>query len=691
VHFRPTAGPVFLRPRTGLVAQAGVGASRSEPVECAALARADPPLPPLSGAPACDGRWPFFEKHMTAHILMNVVDEQEMRVAVIRNGRLESLIHERLSCDGHHLGNIYKAKIANVEPSLDAAFVDLGGTKNGFIHVDDFKHDRRSRARIEDVIRDGQEIVVQVTKEAIRDKGACLTTYLSIPGRYLVLVQKSDATGISKKIDDRGARRRLQKIIGDLEAPEGFGFIVRTAGADRSEEELRLDHEYLMRLWKEIDATAQRAQPPACIYREADVVVRTLRELVDEDVEDVIIDSERYYDEARAFAMVFMPELVGRICFHQEDLPIFSFYGVEDRLATMLDRKVELPSGGNIVIEQTEAMVSIDVNSSKNREGGDVAQTALQTNLEAVQVIAEQLVLRDLGGLIIVDFIDMDSRDHQRLVQLAMRKALLKDRARTQVAMMSRFGLLEMTRQRTRPSHKLVSSTDCPYCAGTGSIKTPETFEIEVMRAVGQALSRQALSRLEVVVPQDMAIHILNHRAGEISNLERSHDCRVTFVGDSLMKTREYRLVPSQRRRRGKKKVEKPVHPGLLASWMETKGKVLSEARELMDRGPEAIDRELQAVYSGRSPRPGAAETSRGEGGHNGAEAPNGAAGNGIPTLAANTLRLRELLFNPPQPFEVGAADEVARRSANAKNRASSGPGNGSRRRRRRGSRSSKR
>ena len=446
---------------------------------------------------------------MGQHILMNVLDEQELRVGVIRDGRLESLLHERLG-DGQQLGNIYKARVTNVEPSLDAAFLDLGGQKNGFIHVDELIHDKPRGSRIEKILKAGDEIIVQVQKESIKDKGPNMTMYLSIPGRYLVLMHSDSAKGVSKRIEDPLVRKRLKKILDSCPPPEGFGFIVRTAAAERDEADIKLDYEFLSRLWKEVDALSKNVRAPFCLYQEADVVVRTLRDVAGADCEKILIDSEKLYDEARAFAQVFMPELCDRIEQHRDELPLFTYYGIEERLAHVYERKVTLPSGGTIVIEQTEALVSIDVNSAKNRESGDVEQTALMTNLEAVNTLAEQLVLRDLGGLIIIDFIDMESREHQRLVQLALRRALAGDKAKIQVGPMSRFGLVEMTRQRQRPSHQMVASQQCPHCGGTGTQKTAETLEIDAMREVRQMLHSRSLSRLEVVCPPDVALHILN-------------------------------------------------------------------------------------------------------------------------------------------------------------------------------------
>lgn len=600
---------------------------------------------------------------MATHILMNVLDEHELRVGVIRDGRLESLIHERLG-DGQHLGNIYKARVANVEPSLDAAFLDLGSQKNGFIHVEELIHDKGKNARIENILKNGDEIIVQVTKEAIKEKGPCMSMYLALPGRDLVMMHSEQAKGVSKRIEDPLVRKRLKKQLDGFEPPEGFGFIVRTHAAHASEADIKLDYEFLKRMWSEIDALGKRVRAPACLYQEADVVVRTLRDVAGPDTEQIVIDNERMYDEARAFAQVFMPELCDKIKHHREELPLFTYYGLEERLAAIYDRKVDLPSGGAIVIEQTEALVSIDVNSAKNRDAGDVETTALMTNLEAAQTIAEQLVLRDLGGLIIIDFIDMEKRENQRLVQVALRRALGSDRAKIQVGPMSRFGLVEMTRQRQRPSHKLVASSECPYCVGTGAIKTAESFEIDVMREIRQMLHSRSLQRLEVVVPADLSVGILNNRRKELAALEERTDCRIVFNPDALMKAREFRLNPTFRkgeRRRDEK--HQPVRPSLLAPLMVEQAKAIKLAKELAAMKAEDLERELTA-----DPVPG--EDREGTAAKAAEPAPKP-----IEVQVAVPVRkaldvweeaavLRRLLFSANQPVAVAAPSQVHSQTA---------------------------
>ncbi len=602
---------------------------------------------------------------MATHILMNVLDEHELRVGVIRDGRLESLLHERLG-DGQHLGNIYKARVANVEPSLDAAFLDLGSQKNGFIHVEELIHDKGRGARIENILKNGDEIIVQVTKEAIKEKGPCMSMYLALPGRDLVMMHSEQAKGVSKRIEDPLVRKRLKKQLDGFEPPEGFGFIVRTHAAHASEADIKLDYEFLKRMWAEVDALSKRVRAPACLYQEADVVVRTLRDVAGPDTEQIVIDNEGMYDEARAFAQVFMPELCDKIKHHREELPLFTYFGLEERLAAIYDRKVELPSGGAIVIEQTEALVSIDVNSAKNRDAGDVETTALMTNLEAAQGIAEQLVLRDLGGLIIIDFIDMEKRENQRLVQVALRRALGTDRSKIQVGPMSRFGLVEMTRQRQRPSHKLVASSECPYCVGTGAIKTAETFEIDVMREIRQMLHSRSLQRLEVVVPSDLATGILNNRRKELAALEERTDCRIVFNPDALMKAREFRLNPTFRkgeRRRDEK--HQPVRPSLLAPLMVEQAKAIKLAKELAAMKADDLERELNSDPIAGEARDSAAAK----------EAIEPAAPRPVEVVVAAPVRtapevweeaavLRRLLFSANQPVVVAPSSLAAQAGA---------------------------
>jgi ribonuclease E len=578
------------------------------------------------------------EHAMGTHLLINVTDEQELRVCRVTDGRLESLIHERQLVNPHAVGNIYKARVANVEPSLDAAFVELDGTKNGFIHVDDVIHDKGPKARIEDVLKKGQEVLVQITKEPIRDKGACVTMYLRLAGRYLVLMSDSDKNGVSKKIDDVATRRRLKQLLGGFPIPEGFGLILRTAAAERTDEEIKIDFDFLSRVWSEIKQRADRMSGSLCLFQEEDAVLRTMRDLSGDDLEGIVIDREDVYDETRAFADVFMPELASKIQLHRDAIPLFTYYGIDERLETTYDRRVHLPSGGNIVIEQTEALVSIDVNSSKSREGKDVAATALNTNLEAAAVISEQLLLRDLGGLVIVDFIDMESRDDQRLVQLALRKELAADPARTFVAPMSKFGLVELTRQRRRPNHRLISHATCPHCRGTGQVKTADTFEIDCMRAIRIELTRKKLTRLEVVVPPSYLPAFFNHRRAELQTLEQEFDTRIVFSADAQMTYAEYRLA-GQAQKRGRSRGGKPVRPSLLAPLFAERAQAAQAARDLAQRNLNELESEVGRLEQGIDEEAAAAATALNP-------APAAPAPAKPPTVYEEAAVLRELLFS---------------------------------------------
>lgn len=594
---------------------------------------------------------------MSTNILMNVVDERELRVAVVQDGHLETVFHERLG-DGQQLGNIYKARVANVEPSLDAAFIDLGTGKNGFLYVDEVMHGKGPGARIEHVLKAGDELMVQITKESIKDKGPAVTAHISLPGRYLVLMASEDKRAVSRRIVDPAERKRLKKLLDEFEAPDGFGFIMRTAGEGRLEEEIRLDYAYVKRLWQEIESRRGKLTAPSVVYQEANVVVRTLRDVADANVESVVVDDEDLYDETRAFAHVLMPELVNAIQYHRDELPLFAAYGVEDRLATMLDRQVEMPSGGNIVIEQTEALVSIDVNSARNRTASNVADTALLTNLEAVRCIAEQLILRDLGGLVIIDFIDMESRDSQRLVQLSLRKALLSDKAKTQVALISRFGLVEMTRQRTRPSHKMVSLSECEHCSGLGVVKTAETVEIECLRRLRRVLAERSIELVEVYLIPELAISVLNNRRSEINALEQRYDCKIKLIGDPLVKDRSVRVQSVVRKgRRRKQQTDQAIRPSMIAPMLDQQVRIAEEARAMMKKSPDELEREIWAITEGIPPKEQAAAK---------AEVAQVAASS-TPSVWEDALRLRELLFSAARPVPVGNNTVLASGSKTAR------------------------
>ncbi|MFK7820400.1 MAG: ribonuclease E/G, partial [Planctomycetaceae bacterium] len=466
------------------------------------------------------------------------------------------------------VGNIYKGRVVNIEPSIQAAFVDFGVGRNGFLHVSDveyqyYKHlmpngpqpeededddadsgngngkgrprrkkrfnerSVRNKPPIQDIFQRGSEVLVQVIKEGIGTKGPTLSTYISIPGRYIVLMPGLQRVGVSRKISDDGARRKLRRIMTKLNPPEGLGFIIRTAGMDRSPEDLQGDLNYLLRLWKTIADRIKNMKGPVDIYEESDMVTRTLRDIYTGQVDKIIIDEDNAYDRAREFMKIVMPNHVDRIERYQGEEPLFNKYKIEDEIVRIQDRTVPLRGGGSIVIDQTEALVAIDVNSGSFRVDDDADKTAYQVNLRAAEEISRQIRLRDLGGVIVNDFIDMREDKHRRGVERTLRKAVERDRARTKVLRISPFGLIEMTRQRIRPSLRRSIYEDCPCCDGAGQVKTAESLSIEVMRLTMTAASVKDVHDIVIEVHERVANHLNNKKRKEITQLEDDRGVQV--------------------------------------------------------------------------------------------------------------------------------------------------------------------
>jgi len=414
---------------------------------------------------------------MKKRMLINVVEPEESRIAILEDGILEELYIERFSRE-QIAGNIYKGRIVNIEPSIEAAFVNIGISRNGFLHVSDVKNSRNSnngeqsenadntetkekRSRIKSLISTEQEVLVQVVKEGIGSKGPSLTTNVSIPGRFLVLTPESTRIGVSRKIIDEGERARLKQIIEELKPPPNLGLIVRTAGEHQTKRELLRDFNYLRRLWKVIENKEKNAEIPSVIYQESDLVIRTIRDIFSTDINEIIIDSEAVFKKIRYFLRLIMPSCVKKLKLYSDHEPLFHKYDIEREIEKINKREVRLSRGGSIVIEQTEALVAIDVNSGKYREESDPEKTAFKTNLKAAKEIARQVRLRDIGGVIIVDFIDMKEEKNMRAVEKTLEAALKRDRARKKMLKISRFGIIEMTRQRIRPSLKSVIYESC--------------------------------------------------------------------------------------------------------------------------------------------------------------------------------------------------------------------------------------
>lgn len=606
---------------------------------------------------------------MSRKMLINASEPEEIRVSVVEGSILEEFYVERQSVNTC-LGNIYKGRVTNIEPSIGAAFIEFGGPRHGFLHVSDVmegsvfdrcaagedrpdepdddtdddvggefsggvtdvgeidagdtdldaevaadesaeaetgvataeapadgahdddgdehgdddgghapstsaahaqtahhgaghhghpdhghahgphgeeapreKKSRRDR-QIADLLKKGQEIIVQVTKDGIGTKGPTLTTYLSLPGRYLVLMPGLDKKGVSRKIEDAKERDRLKKVLEQLDTRKGLGFIVRTAGVGQTRAALQKDYRYLTRLWDRVCENWNKGRAPSQLYVESDLVIRSIRDIYTPEMGDIIIDEDTVARRAREFLAMVMPKAVERVKLYDGERPLFHAYGVEDEIARLFLHKVDLPSGGSLVIEQTEALVAIDVNSGRFRTEDDLEETAYKINCEAAEAVARQLRLRDLGGVIVVDFIDMRSEKRRRAVEKAFRDALKTDRARIKVARMSPFGVIEMTRQRVRPSLRHSIFLRCPNCRGAGYIATNETLELNLVRNLKLHLARR-ITGVEVFLNQENLEYLLNEKRHQLADLERITGKPIKIKLEQELRNDEFRIVPT--------------------------------------------------------------------------------------------------------------------------------------------------
>ena len=492
---------------------------------------------------------------MKKRMLINVVEPEESRIAILEDGILEELYIERFSRE-QIAGNVYKGRIVNIEPSIEAAFVNIGISRNGFLHVSDVKINRKSnngdqsdntentetnekRSRIKSLIRPDQEILVQIIKEGIGNKGPSLTTNISIPGRFLVLTPESTRIGVSRKIIDENERARLKQIIEELKPPPNLGLIVRTAGEHQTKRELLRDFNYLRRLWKVIENKEKKAEIPSPIYLESDLVIRTIRDIFSTDINEIIIDSEAVFKKIRYFLRLIMPSCVKKLKFYNDHEPLFHKYNIEREIEKINKREVRLSRGGSIVIEQTEALVAIDVNSGKYREESDPEKTALKTNLKAAKEIARQVRLRDIGGVIIVDFIDMKEEKHMRAVEKTLEASLKRDRARKKMLKISRFGIIEMTRQRIRPSLKSVIYESCNNCGGTGETETLESTCLSLVRQIKSMVNNPQIEKIEITTSDIVAGYLLNKKRKKLTELEEKFSKNIIINGIIGHKTGE--------------------------------------------------------------------------------------------------------------------------------------------------------
>ena len=482
-------------------------------------------------------------------MLINATEREEVRVALVDGQRLYDLdIENRARLQTK--ANVYKAKVTRVEPSLEAAFVDFGAERHGFLPLKEIAHQYyRSAApsdgkmRIKDAIKEGTEVIVQVDKEERGTKGAALTTYISLPGRYMVLMPNNPkAGGISRRIegDDRS---ELRDALNQLEIPNGMGVIIRTAGVGRSAEELQWDLDYLLKLWAAISEAADENPPQTLLYQESDVIIRAIRDYLKDDIDQVLIDEAHAHRQALDFVSMVMPKYQNRIKAYDDSLPLFNRFQVEGQIETAFQREVRLPSGGSIVIDPTEALVSIDINSARATKGSDIEQTALQTNLEAADEIARQLRLRDMGGLVVIDFIDMNASKNQRAVENRMRDALEIDRARVQLGRISRFGLLEMSRQRLRPSLGETSGMVCPRCNGQGTIRDTKSLALAILRLIQEEASKERTGEVRVIVPVDVSAFLLNEKRSAVGEIEQETKVRVLIIPNPNMQTPHFEVI----------------------------------------------------------------------------------------------------------------------------------------------------
>jgi len=481
-------------------------------------------------------------------MLINATQPEELRVALVDGQKLYDLDIESSNRE-QKKSNIYKGKITRVEPSLEAAFVDYGSDRHGFLPLKEISREyfikspsRGGRPSIKDVVKEGTEVIVQVDKEERGNKGAALTTFISLAGRYLVLMPNNPrAGGISRRIEGDD-RTNLKASLDGVTVPDRMGIIVRTAGVGRSTQDLQWDLDYLSTLWDAIKQSSQKPSP-FLIYQESNVIIRAIRDYLRADIGEVLIDTQEAFNEALTFVQQVMPTYENKLKRYQEEIPLFNRFQIEAQIETAFEREVKLPSGGSIVIDPTEALVSIDINSAKATRGSDIEETALNTNLEAAEEIARQLRLRDIGGLIVIDFIDMTPIKHQRAVEDRLKDSLKLDRARVQMGRISRFGLLEMSRQRLRPSLTESRGIVCPRCSGQGSIRDTESIALSIMRLIEEESAKDRTSQIRAILPVQVATYLLNEKRSIVNEIEVRQKVRIVIVPNPNMETPHYEVV----------------------------------------------------------------------------------------------------------------------------------------------------
>jgi len=482
----------------------------------------------------------------------------ECRIGILEENVLQAYFAER-TATATHVGNIYKGRVLNIEPAIQAAFVDFGEGASGFLHISDLhpkyfpgkertervgkKIPRRERPLIQDALKKGQEITVQVIKEGIGSKGPTLTSYISIPGRLLVMMPDMGRVGVSRKVEDEDERRSMRRMLDSLELPEGFGFIMRTAGYERSHSELKRDAAYLTRLWEAMQARTAKTSGPCALYTEGDLLIRTIRDSGDPCMKGIVVDSVSAFDRATQYLDVVAPAHAPAVYYYDRPIPIFSAFGIEEQVELIHQREVPLPSGGALVIDQTEAMVAIDVNSGRSRSARDSETNAYQTNIEAVREICRQLRLRDLGGLIVNDLIDMRMSKHRKDIEARIEEELKRDRAKATHLPISEFGMVEMTRQRMRPSIRKTHYIDCPHCAGTGEVRMPDVVAADALRRISLLFAYLAVKRVHLTVTSRVAGELLSVRRRALQELEEKFGKQVEVTIDDHLRADQFKAA----------------------------------------------------------------------------------------------------------------------------------------------------
>lgn len=486
---------------------------------------------------------------MTNRMLINATQAEEVRVAIVHGSRLDNLDIEILGKE-QQKANVYKGKITRIEPSLEAVFVDYGAPRHGFLPFREIaksyyrKHDTETeKFSIRDKLSEGQELIVQIEKETRGNKGAALTTYVSLAGCYLVLMPMSPAAGgISRRIDGED-REELRQVLSQLTIPDEMGVIVRTAGLGREIADLQWDLDVLIKQWQAIEQASNNRPAPFLIFQESSVVIRAIRDHLRPDINEILVDAPKVFDEVTKHIQMMRPEYISKLKLYNDSIPLFSRFQIESQIEMAFQREVTLQSGGSIVIDHTEALISIDINSAKATKGGDIEETALHTNLEAADEIARQLRLRDIGGLIVIDFIDMTINRNQREVEQRLRDALSVDRARVQIGKISRFGLLEMSRQRLRPALATARDIICPRCLGQGTIRSIEVLAINLLRLVEEEAIKENTYRVLLEAPTKVATYLINEKRQALTEIERKHHINVILIPSEHMVTPNYQIT----------------------------------------------------------------------------------------------------------------------------------------------------